>query len=46
MNVVHESRAPLSWLLFVGAERSARNFARNDNPSVEELQMQLARRPR
>jgi subtilisin family serine protease len=43
MNVVHETRAPLSWLLFVGAERTNRTMARNDNPSVGEL---LARRQR
>jgi subtilisin family serine protease len=46
MYVVEESRAPLSWLLYVGAERSTRNLARNDNPSVEEVRAQLARRQR
>ena len=44
-NVVHDSRSPLSWLLYVGAERPARTLARTEHPSVEELQARLARRP-
>jgi len=42
MNVVKETLAPLSWLLYVGAEQPRRTLARN--PSVEELQ--AARRQR
>jgi subtilisin family serine protease len=44
MNVVHESRSPLSWLLYVGAERPSRTLARNENPSVEELRAAQRRR--
>lgn len=42
-NVVKNSEAPLSWLLYVGAESPRRTLARAENPSVEELQ-RVARR--
>ena len=44
MNVVQHSRSPLSWLLYVGADRPTRTLARSENPSVEELQARMARR--
>ncbi len=46
MNVVHETRAPLSWLLYVGPERPAQRLARTGNPSVEELRSRMAQRQR
>lgn len=42
-NVVGDSRSPLSWLLYVGAEQPRRQLARADNPSVEELQRRSRR---
>ena len=44
MNVVADSRSPLSWLLYVGSESPRRMASRTGNPSVEELQAQRARR--
>lgn len=42
-NVVEDTRSPVSWLLYVGADAPHRTLARADNPSVEELQRRVRR---
>lgn len=42
-NVVQDTHAPLSWLLYVGA-RDVNQYAGRSNPSVAELRAQLSRR--
>ena len=43
LNVVYESRSPLSWLLYVGPQQPQQRLANNSNKSVDEL---LAERKR
>jgi aqualysin 1 len=45
MNVVTNTHSPLSWLLYVGAERPRPTLARSEQKSVAEIRTELARKP-